>query len=67
MENGFRLRIKTVHLGVQRRKNLGRRITYSLMGAGFHGKISIKQSLKTLKADMWRKYVNARLIWFGGA
>ena len=30
------------------------------MGAGFHGKTVIKQSLK---ADMWKKYVIPRLIY----
>ena len=30
------------------------------MGAGFHGKNGIKQSLK---ADMWRKYIIPRLIY----
>ena len=61
---------QTIHLVVQRHQkcipntdekvNLGRRTAYSLMGAGFHGKPGIKQSLK---ADMWRKYVVPRLTW----
>ena len=51
---------QTVHLGICRNTNdnpdidekinIGRKTAYSLMGAGFHGKSGIKQSIK---ADMW--------------
>ena len=60
----------TVHLGVSRsikctpnideKVNLGRRSAYSLMGAGFHGKSGLKQSIK---ANMWMKYVVPRLVY----
>lgn len=58
------------HLGILRntkcqpnideKTDLGRRTAYSLMGAGFHGKSGVKQSIK---ADMWRKYIVPRLIY----
>ena len=61
---------QTVHLGVSRsikctpnideKVNLGRRTAYSLMGAGFHGKSWLKQSIK---ANMWMKYVVPRLVY----
>ena len=60
---------QTVHLGVSRsikctpnideKVNLGRRTVYSLIGAGFHGKSGLKQSIK---ANMWMKYVVPRLV-----
>ena len=60
---------ETTHLGIKRNTkcqpnidekiNLGRRTAYSLMGAGFHGKSGLKQSIK---ADMWRKCVVPRLF-----
>ena len=60
----------TVHLGVHRstkcipntdeKINLGRRTAYSLMGAGFHGKSGLKQSIK---ASMWMKYVVPRITY----
>ena len=61
---------QTVHLGVHRhinctpntdeKLNLGRRTAYSLMGAVFHGKSGLKQSIK---ASMWMKYVIPRLTY----
>ena len=61
---------QTVHLGAHRhikctpntdeKINLGRRTAYSLMGAGFHGKSGLKQSIK---ANMWMKYVIPRVIY----
>ena len=61
---------QTVHLSVHRhinctpntdeKINLGSRTAYSLMGAGFHGKSGLKQSIK---ANMWMKYVIPRLIY----
>ena len=38
--------------------NLGGKTAYSLVGACFHGKSGLKQSIK---ADMWRKYVFLQL------
>ena len=59
-----------MHLGVSRsikctpnideKVNLGRRTADSLMGAGFHGKSGLKQSIK---ANMWMKYVVPRLVY----
>ena len=64
------VKVQTVHLGICRNTNdnpdidekinIGRKTAYSLMGAGFHGKSGIKQSIK---ADMWRKYVISRLTY----
>ena len=61
---------QTLHLGVHRstkctpntgeKINLGRRTAYSLMGAGFHGKSGLKQSIK---ASIWMKYVVQRLTY----
>ena len=61
---------ETTHLGIKRNTkcqpsidekiNLAQRTAYSLMGAGFHGKSGVKQSIK---ADMWRKYVVPRLCF----
>ena len=61
---------QTVHLGICRNTNdnldidekinIGRRTAYSLIGAGFHGRLGIKQSINV---DMWRKYIIPRLTF----
>ena len=70
--NGTKVAVEdqTVHLCVHRQIkctpntdeniNLGRKTAYSLMGAGFHGKSGLKQSIK---ANMWMKYVIPRVIY----
>ena len=62
-----------VHLGIHRNSKctpnieekigLGRRTACSLLGARFHGKSGLKQSLKA-DTCMWRKYGIPRLIYW---
>ena len=64
---------ETTHLGIKintkcqpnidEKINLGQRTAYSLVGAGFQGKSGLKQSIK---ADMWRKYVVPKTLFWSG-
>ena len=60
----------TIHLGIYRDKkgkpniddkiNLGRRTAYSLLGAGFHGRMGLKQDIK---GYLWSIYVVPRILF----